>query len=74
LITYTQKLFKLTRHNFKANNINSEATLLKQKLMKYLHPVFIISKQALAVSGRKLATYYACIKYVLNTVLNFGLF
>ena len=42
--------------------------------MKYLYPIFIISKQALAVSGRKSATCYACIKYVLNTVLNFGLF
>jgi hypothetical protein len=39
-----------------------------------LSQVFAIRKGILAVSGRKSTTYYACINFVPNTVLNFGLF
>ncbi|SDQ00471.1 hypothetical protein SAMN05428975_5408 [Mucilaginibacter sp. OK268] len=38
------------------------------------NPIFTTSASALAISGRKSTTYYACIKNVPNTVLNFGIF
>ncbi|MBB6110941.1 hypothetical protein SAMN05421821_10943 [Mucilaginibacter lappiensis] len=36
--------------------------------------IFTNPLTGLAISGRKSATYYACIKNVPNTVLNFGIF
>ena len=38
------------------------------------NPIFTTSVSALAISGRKSTTCYACIKNVPNTVLNFGIF
>jgi len=50
------------------NNINS------RNFMKHNRSFFTFYTATLSVSGRKSATYYACIKSVPNTVLNFGLF
>nr|MBB6150973.1 hypothetical protein [Mucilaginibacter sp. SP1R1] len=45
-----------------------------QQSIKYNQAFWPTILSVLAVSGRKLAIYYACIKHVPNTVLNFGIF
>jgi hypothetical protein len=51
-----------------------EGLVAQQKYGILTIPFFATFSVSNPISGRKLATYYACIKYVPNTVLNFGIF